>query len=433
MTDDLIVQQAILVGVNQQYSITFENAMLELANLATACDIEVVGEITQYLSQPNSKYYLGTGKMIELKELAKQKAANLIIFNAELSPSQLRNIEALLEMKVIDRTMLILEIFNARAKTREAKIQVAIAQLQYFLPRLVGLRASLGRQVGGVGTQNKGLGEKQIDLDRRKIERDIVLLKRELMAIVHNRQTQRKWRKRQGIKTVALVGYTNAGKSSIMNYFINTYRLEQPDKKLVLAKDMLFATLQTIARRIDLPDKQSFILTDTVGFISNLPHHLVEAFKSTLEEIKDADLLLHIIDITDMQQEMMKKVTNDTLIALGADGIPVVYVYNKIDQHGYDFFERNNNGSCYVSAKTGRHMAALTETIKKFIFDDYGYYQLLVPYNRSDIPAFYHENVIVKKVNYLADGVQLIIHTTPKLAYKYKECCLLVQEIGYRE
>lgn len=275
-----IMQRAILVGVDLNSDKNFEYSVEELRNLAEACNVEVVGLLTQKLERVNSACYIGTGKVEEVALLVAQNDANLVIFNDELSPSQIRNLEAGLQCKVIDRTILILDIFARRAKTREAQLQVEVAQLRYMMPRLIGLNASLSRQAGGIGS--KGPGEKKLELDRRRIEEQVHRLNKELDSLVLARQNQRKLRKRNATPVVALVGYTNAGKSTTMNALLKISN-SQLDK-VVFEKNMLFATLETSTRQIQLPDNKQFLLTDTVGFVSKLPHQLVKAFRSTLED-----------------------------------------------------------------------------------------------------------------------------------------------------
>ena len=323
-------QRAILVGVNLNNQYNFDYSMEELANLAEACEVEVVGELTQNLQRVNPSHYLGTGKTQEVKVLVDDYHANLVVFNDELSPSQIRNLEKELECKVIDRTILILDIFDRRAKTKEAQLQVEVAKLQYMLPRLNGLRESLGRQSGGVGTSNRGSGEKQIELDRRRIEERVSVLNKELEELVEHRQTQRKQRKKKGLPVVALVGYTNAGKSTVMNAFVERFHPTFEEKQ-VFEKDMLFATLETSVRHIPLPDRKEFLLTDTVGFVSKLPHHLVKAFRSTLEEVSEADLLIHVIDLSNANYPQMMEITNQTLKGIGIGEIPTILAYNKAD------------------------------------------------------------------------------------------------------
>lgn len=262
--------------------------------------------------------------------------------------------ESALDRQVIDRTILILNIFAERAKTKEAQLQVEVAKLQYMLPRLTGLRESLGRQGGGAGLKNRGAGETKLELDRRRIEERITALQVELQQQVARRQIQRKQRHKNEVPVVCLVGYTNTGKSSLMNVMVETYH--PGSNKQVFAKDMLFATLETSVRSIELPDHKTFLLTDTVGFVSQLPHHLVKAFRSTLEEVTEADLLIHVVDISDPQHQQHMAVTDETLKALGADQIPTIYAYNKADLTDlpYPQIEGDN---VYLSAKQNSGMA----------------------------------------------------------------------------
>ena len=301
--------RVLLVGANLNEQEYFEESFQELEGLAIACHMEVVGNIVQNLKEISSSFYIGTGKVEEIREEAKELGAEIIVFNNELSPMQLKNLEDKLDIPVIDRTGLILEIFSSRAKTKEAKLQVETARLQYMLPRLVGLNSYLSRQGGGSAFNNKGSGEKKLELDRRKIEERLTELRKRLEELQNTRENQRKQRKKSGLPQVALVGYTNAGKSTIMNAILNYF--DQPEEKQVLEQDMLFATLETTIRNITLEDNKQFLLSDTVGFIRQLPHSLIKAFRSTLEEVKQADLLLHVIDYSDpnfMEQFIQKNI-----------------------------------------------------------------------------------------------------------------------------
>ena len=266
------LEKVLLVGVNLDDGTDFQQSMKELASLAEACNMEVVGTVVQNLPTINKGLYIGTGKVEEVHEEAGVLGATTVIFDNALSPMQLRNLQQEIGVNVMDRTGLILDIFSERAKTREAKMQVEIAKLQYMLPRLAGLRTSLGRQGGGSGLSNKGAGEKKIELDRRRIEHRMSELRKELETILQERETQRKQRMQSGIPRVALVGYTNAGKSTLLNVMIDTYVGDESKK--VLEKDMLFATLDTTVRKITPKNHKPFLLSDTVGFINQLPHNL---------------------------------------------------------------------------------------------------------------------------------------------------------------
>lgn len=293
-----VFTKVILVGVDTGEEQDFEHSMEELASLAEAAYKKVAGIIIQRMETVNKSLYIGTGKVLEVKEYAKQCDAEEVIFDNTLSPSQVRNLDKELELPILDRTNLILDIFAIRAKTKEAKLQVETARLQYMLPRLVGMRENLSRQGGTGGSMsNKGAGETKLELDRRKIEHRISELKKELKQIAQTRETMRKRRGQSRIPQVALVGYTNAGKSTIMNRLVELYGEDR--EKTVLEKDMLFATLDTSVRCIDTGDNKPFFLVDTVGFIHKLPHGLVKAFYSTLEEVQYADLIVHVVDFSD--------------------------------------------------------------------------------------------------------------------------------------
>ena len=411
-------QKAIIVGVNLGQQQDFDYSMEELGNLAAACEIEVVGSMTQNLQRVNSSHYIGTGKIQELSILVNQLDANVIIFNDELSPSQIRNLEADLECKVIDRTILILDIFSERAKTREAQLQVEVAQLQYMLPRLIGLRASLGRQSGGVGTKNKGVGEKKLELDRRKIEEKISALNKELEQLVFQRQTQRKQRKKNEIPVVSLVGYTNAGKSTIMNALME---MTNPTAaKQVFEKDMLFATLETSVRNIQLEDNKSFLLTDTVGFVSKLPHHLIKAFRSTLEEVAEADLLIHVVDYANPHYDQLIQITNDTLKEIGIENIPVIYAYNKSDLTE-TAIPRVEGHSVYLSAKQRVGLQELIQLVRSHIFKDYVRCEMLIPYDQGHLISYFNEHATVLATEYENEGTKLSLDCKHSDAEKYRQ------------
>ncbi|QNK57164.1 GTPase HflX [Paenibacillus sp. PAMC21692] len=399
-------QKAIIVGVQLKNGSDFEYAMMELRNLADACYIEVVDELSQKADRINPTHYIGTGKIQELRALMEAHECELVVFNDELSPSQIRNLEAELACTVIDRTILILDIFAERAKTREAQLQVEVARLQYSLPRLVGLRASLGRQGGGSGLKNRGAGETKLELDRRRIEERITALQAELEKLVATRQNQRKKRKKNEMPVVCLVGYTNTGKSSLMNALLEAY---DPDTtKQVFAKDMLFATLETSVRSIELPDNKSFLLTDTVGFVSQLPHHLIKAFRSTLEEVTEADLLVHVVDYAHEDYEQLVTVTNETLGELGADGIPTVYAYNKCDLTEHPYPMRSGN-SVYMSVKEGQGIQELIEVVRSHIFANYVKKDILIPFNQGKLVSYFNEHAHVMSTSYEAEGTRMLI------------------------
>lgn len=410
--------RAVLVGVNLNNQMNFLDSMEELLHLADACDIETVGVIYQKLSRENKAYYIGKGKIQEVLALLDEKNADMVIFNDELSSSQIRNLETALHNKIIDRTVLILDIFAQRAKTREAMLQVEIAKLQYMLPRLTGLRESLGRQGGGAGLINRGSGETKLELDRRKIENRISALNKELQILVTQRQNQRKRRKKTEIPVIALVGYTNAGKSTIMNIMIELFN--GSDNKLVLEKDMLFATLETSVRNITLPDNKSFLLTDTVGFISKLPHHLIKAFRSTLEEVAEADMLIHVVDYSNPDYEQQIDVTKQTLKELGADNIPTIYVYNKIDLAADEIFKAEDD-SVYISAKKKLGIDKLVNAIGQKIFTKYVHCKMLIPYGKENIISHLYDHAKIKSTIYEGNGILLSLQCNEVDCKKYQQ------------
>ncbi len=404
--EENIKERAILVGVNIRNDRHFDYSIEELGNLAEALDVEVVGVITQNLERVTPSHYVGTGKILEIRELYDALDANVIIFDDELSPAQLRNLEHDIDAKVIDRTTLVLDIFARRAKTREAQLQVEIAQLQYLMPRLVGMNASLSRQGGGTGGgfQNKGSGETKLELDRRKIEKQISKIRRELDEIQAQRSTQRKKRQKNAIPVVSLVGYTNAGKSTIMNQLLA--RTNSDEEKQVFEKDMLFATLDTSVRQIELEDNKRFLLTDTVGFVSKLPHHLVKAFRSTLEEAREADLLLHVVDTSNAENAYMVEITNNTLSDVGVGDVPTIFVYNKADRANIAYPYVNQN-QIYLSAKDGQGLDELLEMIKKEIFFDYEIHTVCIPYDRGDLVSYLNEHANILSTDYDEAGTVL--------------------------
>ena len=423
--------KAILVAVctdGEPNSEEFVHALEEMQDLIEACDMEVVRWVTQVYQTPHPATYVGEGKLEEIKEYAALYGAQMVVTLDNLSPSQLKNIGDIVDVPVMDRTSLILEIFSKRAKTREARLQVELANLKYSLPRLVGMRKNLGRQAGASGTlSNKGAGEKQIDLDRRRIERRITQLERELKEIEYNRETQRKSRERGNLPKVALVGYTNAGKSTVMNRIMEMSG--QDEEKKVFEKDMLFATLDTTVRRVSTKDKRDFLLSDTVGFISDLPHDLIRAFHSTLEEVCFADLLLIVIDISDSHFKDQLAVTENTLKELSADMVPRLYVYNKVDkleadpENGVVTFKPGtvSGDRLYISAANGGGLDVLIESIKRNVYSSNELLKLLVPYSQGSVAGKIRANAVVLKEEYREDGIYFEIDCPGYLSGSLKE------------
>ena len=381
---------AILVGVNIRNDYDFEYSILELENLVKALDIKSLLTVKQKLNEPNDKYLLGKGKLEELKSLIQEYNPDVVIFDNELSPAQNQNIQEILEVEVLDRTALILKIFALRAKTYEAKLQVEIASLKYELPRLTSKYDNLSQQSGGNGVKNKGTGEKQLELDRRQIRSRISFLENELDKITKNRINQRKRRVRNEIPKVALVGYTNAGKSSLLNTMLE-YSILTNEKKKVLEKDLLFATLDTSTRLIKLKSNKEFLVSDTVGFINKLPTTLIKAFRSTLEEALDADLILLVTDISNKNADLHINVTLDTLKNIEADNIPLFYVFNKCDLIE-DEMEAIRSDALVISTKTNKGMDELMKVIEDNIFRNYVQTTMHIPYSEGSIYSYLSEN-----------------------------------------
>ena len=391
---------AILVGVSLDKSTSLDYELKELESLCEACEIEVVDKVTQNLSVINTATYIGKGKVSELRELISYHNADCVVFNDELTPSQISNLESVLDCAIYDRTYCILEIFKRRSTTKEAYLQVEIARLEYFLPRLSGLRKGLSR-IGG-GGKTRGSGETQLELDRRHITNKIVALKNELEEVKKVRSTQRERRNKNKVKVVSLVGYTNSGKSSTLNALLKYSTLP---KKEVMEKDMLFATLETSTRSIKLKNNHHFLLTDTVGFVEKLPHHLVEAFKSTLEEITESDLILHVVDASNPNFSRQIKTTNDVLSSIGVTDIKMIYLFNKIDKvEDYLYIPEEYPNSIRISAKEATNLDYLISKIEKEIFDEV-YVKVLLPFSKGDILSILKENYNVTKLDYVPEGI----------------------------
>lgn len=418
-------KRAVIMGCNINNDKEFLNMMEELYGLADACDIEIVGEITQKLERVYPSHYIGKGKVQEVIALVHDKDSEMVIFNDELSPTQIRNLEKDLKCKVIDRTVLILDIFVRRSKTKEAQLQVEIAKLQYMLPRLTDLGEALSRQIGVAGCIRGGSGETKIELDRRKIRARISALNADLEAIRVQRQNQRKQRKKAEIPVIVLVGYTNAGKSTVMNAMIDLY--SSSIGKYVFEKDMLFATLETYVRSIKLPGNKSFLLSDTVGFISKLPRQLVKAFRSTLEEITEADMLVHVVDYSSPNYKQHIEVVKETLKELGADNIPTIYAYNKADLVEGEI-SKEEKDRIYISAKNKTGIHNLVNEICKRALEQHVCCQLLIPYNKGSILSYFKDNADIKLTEYSIDGVLISVECKESDYRRYKQFESLIKK-----
>ena len=416
---ELETSRVILVGLNLgEREEDFERSMKELKSLAKACGKETVGIVTQNADGINQAFYVGSGKVREIRELADQMDASEVIFDDALTPSQMRNLGKELDRPVFDRTNLILDIFALRAKSREAKLQVETARLQYALPRLIGMREQLGRQGGASGSMsNKGAGETKLELDRRRIEHRISELRKELREIEGNRETMRKRRDCSHLPQVALVGYTNAGKSTIMNHFLARYGAKK--EKMVLEKDMLFATLDTTVRSMEFADHRSFLLSDTVGFIHKLPHDLVKAFQSTLDEVKYADLLLHVVDYSDENYKAHVEVTNKTLREIGAGGVPQIMVYNKADLLGMEGLPKVLDGRLFMAASSDIGIEELAGMIRDTLYAGNETFEFLFPYDKGGEASSLMESSVVEKTEYLPEGILIRASCSKKEVMKH--------------
>jgi GTP-binding protein HflX len=419
-----IKKRVILVGMEvygKSYKVSIDDSLNELVELAKAADYEIVDIVRQTRSKIESATYLGKGKIEEIRDMVARKNIDLVIFDDELSGIQIRNLEQILKIRTLDRTSLILSIFADRAKSKEGKLQVELAKLRYQLPRLIGLGEELSRTGGGIGT--RGLGETQLELDRRVISKRISDIEKSLREVKKHREVQRSQRKKSSLPTVALVGYTNSGKSTLMNHLMRLEG-EHDTRTDSFVKDMLFATLDPFHRKIRLEDNLEFILIDTVGFVSKLPHFLVEAFKSTLEEIEEADLLVYVVDISRDDYEHQLKVTKEVVKELDAGETPYIVAQNKIDKLMPDELKKKYNvGEDYVdiSALTGKGIDELIEKIEEKLFKDAKEVTLLIPFAEGAIASYLLEKTRVKEQEYVENGLLITTFLIPKDISKYKE------------
>jgi GTP-binding protein HflX len=430
---------ALLVAIQgQESSELFEASLDELAELVRTAGGSVVGRVVQQRKNPDPATYIGKGKLEEIKELCDEGFANLLVVNDELSPAQKRNIENELGIKVLDRTQVILDIFAQRAWTREGKLQVELAQLMYLLPRLTGKGVELSRLGGGIGT--RGPGETKLEVDRRRIRDRIAALRQEIQDVRRTRGVQRKSRKEMSIPVVALCGYTNAGKSTLFNALTaieacgiqDWVELSAEDKRRVLAQekganvlveDKLFATLDTTIRQITTMNDSRVFITDTVGFIQKLPHHLVAAFRATLEEVSEADLVLHVVDASFPLWEDQVRTVLGVLDELGVDKGSVFTVYNKSDKLSED--ERvlipAKEDSITISALTGEGFLELYSMIDRWIRQTWKVCEFLIPYTAGDALAVLRQEGNVISERYEEDGARLTVEVDQRLAGRFQK------------
>lgn len=396
-----------------------ENDIEELEQLVEAAGGEVISSVVQNRQSIDNRFYIGQGKIDEIANYVKELDIDTVIFNDELSGSQIRNIEEIVEAKVIDRTSLILDIFANRALTKEGQLQVELAQLKYSLPRLIGINKNLSRLGGGIGT--RGPGEQKLEIDRRRIKEKISDIQNQLDDLEKVRETKRKKRMKDQVPIISIVGYTNAGKSTLLNTLVESEYKEEAENKKVFAHDMLFATLDTELRKVRLPGGRRAIFSDTVGFIKKLPTQIVEAFKGTLEEIKYADLIIHLIDINDENLSVHKETTTELIEKITDKEIPVLTVYNKIDKIlDEKTITLSTNDIIYISAKHKYNIELLLETVDSKINGLKNYYTLKIPNNQLKIYYWLYENRVTENVEFDGDGVSLsvLLYENEKAQYQ---------------
>ena len=389
------ITQAVLVSVDTG-DYDAEASLVELKELVKSAGAEPVFTVTQNLKRPETGTYVGTGKLQEIADICKQQEIDLLVFDCELSPTQIRNIEAETDTRTIDRTMLILDIFALRARSKEGKLQVELAQLKYLMPRLTGKGVAMSRLGGGIGT--RGPGETNLETDRRHISRRMETLKSELAEAEQHRSMLRKRREKDGVITCAIVGYTNAGKSTLMNYLTDAG---------VLAQDKLFATLDPTSRALKLPSSVTVMMIDTVGLVRRLPHHLVEAFRSTLEEAALSDIILNVCDASSDEARVHMQVTTDLLNSLGCGDTPIITVLNKCDLLEEESFPQEIGSYVKISAKNGTGIDDLLKAVDDNLPVRVKRVSLLIPFSDAGLVAEIRKNATLISEEYVAEGIKV--------------------------
>lgn len=403
------IEKVLIAGVDRDKKgqINIESSMNELSELVKAANGTVEGRVVQNRERLDSAYHIGKGKAEEIRNYCEELDIDTVVFNDELSGAQIRNLEEIIGRKILDRTSLILDIFANRATTKEGKLQVELAQLRYRLPRLVGFRNYLSRTGGGIGT--RGPGEQKLETDRRHVLSRINDIERQLKDLGKVRMIKRKKRRNNDVPIVALVGYTNAGKSTLLNSLISKDEDYTEDKK-VYTEDMLFATLETSLRKSTLPNGRDFLITDTVGFVSKLPTHLIEAFKGTLEEVSYADLLLHVVDITNEDLDIQIRTTMDIIKDLDVADKPIITVLNKVDNENIeDIAYTIPEPKVFISAKTGYNLDRLMEMIEDNLPQQYYKVDLLIPFSKGDILSYLHDRTNIENQEYTEEGTKITV------------------------
>lgn len=415
-------ERVLIVGLDRgrlHDEINIENSMDELEELVIAANGTVEGRMTQAKETPDVALYLGKGKVEEIAMACDELDIDTVVINSELSGAQIRNLEDKIGRKIIDRTGLILDIFATRATSSEGKLQVELAQLKYRLPRLKGSRDYLSGTGGGIGT--RGPGEQKLEMDRRHIQEKITDIQKQLKELDKVRSIKRKKRSNNDIPIIALVGYTNAGKSTLLNSLIKTDE-DYSKEKEVFTKNMLFATLETSLRKSTLPNGRDFLITDTVGFVNQLPTHLVEAFKGTLEEVEYADLLLHIVDVTNEDIEIQTVTTKNILADLDVADKPMITVLNKVDQGDIETIAHQiPEPKIFVSAKTGKNLDKLMDMIEEYLPQKYYRVDLLIPYTKGDLLSNLFDNTKVENQSHTEEGTKVTAILDEIDYNKYKE------------
>jgi len=409
-------ERALLIGLEHEGVSKWDlrDSLEELAELANSAGAEVVDTVTQKLQKPTAPYYIGKGKAESLKDSLRDRQVTSVIFNDELSPAQGRNLENLLARKVIDRTQLILDIFAQRARSREGRLQIELAQLQYLLPRLTRMWHHLSRQTGGIGT--RGPGETQLEVDRRRVQERIARLERELEAVRKTRAVQRQGRKRHQWPVAAVVGYTNAGKSTLLNLLTGAD---------VVAENKLFATLDPTTRSFVLPNKQRVLLTDTVGFLRKLPHTLIESFQATLEEVREADLLIHIVDLSHQRVDEQMNAVDAVIKELDAFGKQTLIVFNKIDnltdRDLAETYVKRFPESVAISARTGEGVDKLVQALQQALSSWRLRSRFRIPSNQTALVAEIHRVGHVLELRYEGNDAVIVAHVPPHLEQKLSQ------------
>lgn len=423
--NDQGLERVLMVGVELQHDeIDIDTSMDELQELVKAAGGIVISRVIQRKEGIHPAHFIGKGKAEEIRHYCDELDISTVVFNDELSGAQLRNLEKLIDKKIIDRTNLILDIFANRAKTSEGKLQVKLAQLKYRLPRLIGYSDYLSRTGGGIGT--RGPGEQKLETDRRHILREIDNIQNQLKEVEKVRSIKRKQREESSLPIVALVGYTNAGKSTLLNGLIE-FNDDTQEKKEVYVEDMLFATLDTSLRRSKLPNGQSFLITDTVGFVSKLPTKLIEAFKGTLEEVKYADLLLHVVDASSKNLDIQINTTLDILKDLKVLDKPMIFVFNKMDRvdiQSLIYDHKLVENKIFISAKNKVNLNDLMILIEDLLPQQYRKVDLLIPYTEQNIVNYFMNNYEVSKMEYKEEGAVLSLVINQIDYERYKEYIL---------